>query len=393
VGENRVKPDFDHINRREGTSSLKHDGKAGVFGADDVLPMWVADMDFAAPEAVTRALEARAAHPVYGYTLVPESLYDALIGWMKKRHRWQIEREWILLTPGVVPSLNVAVMALTRPGEGVIVQPPVYPPFFSAVSKTGRRLVENPLQCREGRYLMDFDNLEHCARNARLLLLCSPHNPVGRVWQPEELKTLLDIARRHDLTILSDEIHADLVYPEFQHQALAALSADPANIVTAVAPSKTFNIPGLGLSVLIVPDARRRAEIAKVLDMIHVSVANPFSIAAFEAAYREGEPWLASLLAYLKQTRDVAASYIERELPEISLTKPEGTYLLWLDCRKLGMSDKELQRFFVHHAKVGMSPGATFGTGGNGCMRMNIGAPRQVVMTALQQIRNALDIR
>jgi cystathionine beta-lyase len=291
----------------------------------------------------------------------------------------------------VVPSLNVAVMALTCPGEGVIVQPPVYPPFFSAVNKTGRRLVENPLQCRNGCYLMDFDHLEECAHNARMLLLCSPHNPVGRVWQPEELKTMLDIASRHDLTILSDEIHADLVYPEFRHHMLASMADNPANIVTAVAPSKTFNIPGLGLSALIVPDARRRAEIARVLDMIHVSAANPFSIAAFEAAYLEGGAWLEGLLDYLKKTRDEAASYIERQLPEIRLTRPEGTYLLWLDCHKLGMSDKELQRFFVHHAKVGMSPGASFGAGGNGCMRMNIGAPRQVVLTALQQIREALD--
>jgi cystathionine beta-lyase len=201
----------------------------------------------------------------------------------------------------------------------------------------------------------------------------------------------LDIASRHDLTILSDEIHADLVYPEFQHQALASLADNPANIVTAVAPSKTFNIPGLGLSALIVPDTRRRAAIAKVLDMVHMSAANPFSIVAFEAAYREGEPWLESLLTYLKKTRDEAGTYIERELPEICLTRTEGTYLLWLDCRKLGMSDKELQRFFVHHAKVGMSPGVSFGTGGNGCMRMNIGAPRQVVMTALQHIREVLD--
>jgi cysteine-S-conjugate beta-lyase len=386
-----VKPDFDRIIRREGTSSLKHDGKAGVFGTDDVLPMWVADMDFAAPEAVTKALEARAAHAVYGYTLMPDSLYDALIGWMKKRHCWQIEREWILLTPGVVPSLNVAVMALTCPGEGVIVQPPVYPPFFSAAKKTGRRLVENPLQYHEGCYRMDFDGLEHCARNARLLLLCSPHNPVGRVWRPEELKTMLDIAIRHYLTILSDEIHADLVYPDFQHHVLASMADNTANIVTAVAPSKTFNIPGLGLSALIVPDARRRAEIGKALDMIHVSAANPFSIVAFEAAYRDGEAWLASLINYLKESRDEVASFIERELPEICLTRSEGTYLLWLDCRKLGMSDNELQGFFVHHAKVGMSPGVSFGTGGSGCMRMNIGAPLQVVMTALQHIRDALD--
>lgn len=386
-----MKPDFDRVIPREGTYSLKHDGRAAVFGTADVLPMWVADMDFAAPEAVNRALKARAAHPVYGYTLVPDSLYDALINWMKKRHRWQIEREWILLTPGVVPSLNTAVMALTRPDEGAIMQPPVYLPFFSAVTKTGRRQVLNPLQCRDGRYSIDLDDLEQCARNAKLLLLCSPHNPVGRVWQRAELQAVLEIARRHDLTIISDEIHADLVYPEFQHHALASLADDPANVVTAVAPGKTFNIPGLGLSALIVPDAGRRAAIGKVLDMTHANIANPFSLAAFEAAYREGEPWLESLLAYLKKTRDEAAARIQSELPDIRMINPEATYLLWLDCRKLGMNDKKLQRFFVRNARVGMSPGASFGAGGEGRMRMNIGTSRQNVMMAIQRIGQALD--
>jgi cystathionine beta-lyase len=382
--------DFDRVIPREGTSALKYDGRTAYFGTSDVQPLWVADMDFAAPEAVTHALIARATHPIYGYTLPPESVYDALIGWMKKRHAWVIEREWIVLVPGVVPSLNAVAMALTEPDEGVIVQPPVYFPFFSAATKTGRRLVQNPLKLDNGRYSIDFEHLEQCAQEARLLLLCSPHNPVGRVWQREELTQVLDIARRHDLTILADEIHADLIYPEYRHHALATLTDDTANIVTAVAPSKTFNIPGLGLSALIIPDSARRSRINQVLDMVHMTAGNPFSLTAFEAAYREGAPWLESLMAYLQKTRDEAARYIELELPRIKLIPAEGTYLLWLDCRELGMRDDELKRFMIHEAGLGLSPGIAFGMGGSGFMRMNIGAPRSLVMEALEKLKAAL---
>jgi len=381
--------DFDTEIQRAGTGALKYDGRAGYFGTEDVLPLWVADMDFAAPEAVARALSDRAAHPVYGYTLPPESLFDALIRWMKDRHGWQIQRDWILLTPGVVPSLNAVVMALTAPDEGVLVQPPVYFPFFSAASKTGRRLVQNPLTFDGERYTIDFEHLDACAAEAKLMLLCSPHNPVGRVWHTDELAHVLDIARRHDLTILSDEIHADLVYPEYRHHALATLTDDPNRIVTAVAPSKTFNIPGLGLSALIVPDPERRAAISKVFEMVHMNPANPFSIVAFEAAYRDGGPWLDSLLAYLGQTRDAVADYLERELPQIRMIAPEGSYLVWLDCRKLNMRDPQLHQFMIKQAKVGLSPGTAFGAGGQGFMRLNIGAPRRLVMQALARIRQA----
>lgn len=383
--------DFDRIVPRAGSGALKYDARAATFGRDDVLPLWVADMDFAAPEAITRALVERAQHPIYGYTLPPESAYRALMDWMQARHGWAIEREWILLVPGVVPSLNAVVMALTAPGEGVIVQPPVYFPFFSAATKTGRTLVENPLLLDGTRYRMDYEHLEECAQQARLMLLCSPHNPVGRVWQPEELTRVLEIARRHDLTIVADEIHADLIYPEHRHRALATLADDGANIVTAVAPSKTFNIPGLGLSALIVPDARRRHAIYQVLDQVHMSAGNPFSLAAFETAYREGGPWLESLLAYLQRTRDDAAEFIKRELPQLTLIPAEGTYLLWLDCRRLGMDDSALKRFMVHQAGLGLSPGSLFGAGGSGFMRLNIGAPRSVVMEALERLKTALN--
>ena len=382
--------DFDRVIPREDTSALKYDGREAYFGTSDVQPLWVADMDFAAPEAVTRALIARATHPIYGYTLPPEGVYAALIDWMKRRHAWAIQREWIVLVPGVVPSLNAVAMALTEPDEGVIAQPPVYFPFFSAATKTGRRLVQNPLKLDNGRYSIDFEHLEQCAQEAKLLLLCSPHNPVGRVWQPEELKRVLDIARRHDLTILADEIHADLIYPEYHHHALATLTDDVTNIVTAIAPSKTFNIPGLGLSALIVPDPARRAKINKVLDMVHMTAGNPFSLVAFEAAYREGAPWLESLMAYLQQIRDEVTDYIEKELPKIRLIQPEGTYLIWLDCREFGMDDAELKRFMIHEAGLGLSPGVAFGMGGSGFMRMNIGAPRSLVMEALGKLKAAI---
>jgi cystathionine beta-lyase len=391
MGKNRVTVDFDRAIPREGTHSVKHDGREAYFGARDVIPLWVADMDFAAPQAVTRALLERAAHPVYGYTFYPDSLFEALIGWMKKRHGWEIRREWILTSPGVVSSLHATVMAFAQAGEGVIVQPPVYFPFFSAVTSTGRRLLQNPLRLDNGRYTIDFEHLEQsAAEGARLLLLCSPHNPVGRVWSREELAEVLRIARRHNLVVLSDEIHADLVYPGQRNHSLATLTENPSAIVTAVAPSKTFNIPGLGLSALIVPDPEHRAAIRRVFDLLHLGTSNPFSIAAFEAAYRDGEEWLEQLLAYLQGTRDFAIDYLARHVPAIQVIQPEGTYLLWLDCRQMNMNDEELKHFFVHEARVGMSPGIVFGAGGSGFMRMNIGAPKRVIGQALERIARAL---
>ncbi len=384
--------DFDRVIPRAGTDSVKWDGRRGYFGTEDVLPMWVADMDFAAPEAVTRALTERAAHPVYGYTLFPDSVHEALIDWMKTRHGWAIERDWILMVPGVVPSLHAATLAFAGAGEGVIVQPPVYFPFFSSVTTPGRRLIENPLVEENGRYHMDFAHLEQCAAqtDARMLMLCSPHNPVGRVWDAGELREVLRIAHEHGLVVLSDEIHHDLLYPGEKHIPLALLADDPGDIVTAVAPSKTFNIPGLGLSALIVSNPEHRAKLRQAFDLLHVIGSNPFSVAAFAAAYREGGPWLDALMAYLAGTRDLVVAYLAQHLPGIRPSMPEGTYLIWLDCRGLGLDDAGLKRFFIEEARVGMNPGTVFGTGGGGFMRLNIGAPRAVVMEALERMRHAL---
>ncbi len=386
--------DFDRVIPRSGTSSFKYDGRMEIFGTDDVLPLWVADMDFAAPAVVRDALAERAAHPIYGYTVYPESLYEALIDWLQKRHGWKVEREWIVMCPGVVPSVHAAIIALSQPDDVVIVQPPVYAPFFSAAKSVGCKLLLNPLKFEDGRYRFDLEHFERCAaEGARLLLLCSPHNPVGRVWKKDELMALLEICERYRVTVISDEIHADLVYPGRQHTPLARLNDGTVKIVTAVAPSKTFNIPGLGLSALIVPDEKDRAAIVKAFGLLHVSAANPFSIVAFEAAYRSGAPWLGDLLDYFDVTLQFVRAYLQQQLPLIKLIEPEGTYLLWLNCRAMGLNDEQLKQFFVRQAGVGLSPGIIFGEQGSGFMRMNIAAPRSVIAEALEKIAGAEQLR
>lgn len=386
--------DFDKPIKREDTAAVKFDGREAYFGTNDVIPMWVADMDFAAPACVTDALAQRVAHPVFGYTLYPDSPYQSLIDWFQRRFHWQIEREWILMAPGVVPSLHACCLAFAEQGEGVIVQPPVYFPFFSAVKNTQRQLVLNPLQCIDGRYEINFEQLENQARNARLLMLCTPHNPVGRVWTKAELLRILHIAKTHNLTVLSDDIHADLVYPGNTHTMLGSLDSEFGefvcnNVITAVAPSKTFNIPGLGLSSLIIPNPSHRKAVRDVFDLLHVSNSNPFSIAAFEAAYNGGDQWLDALLQYLEANKHVVRNFLARHLPQIKLIEPQGTYLLWLDCSELKLTDVQLQKFFVEECKIGMNPGVVFGEEGTGFMRMNIGTRRAEIEKALIAIKDA----
>lgn len=382
---------FDQEIQRENTDSVKFDGRQHYFGTADVSPLWVADMDFSVPECVTRALQERINHPVFGYTLYPESIYQSIIDWFQRRHQWTIEREWIVFAPGVVPSLFAAAKAFAKEGEGVIVQSPVYFPFFSAVTTNNRKLINNPLCEINGRYEIDFEHLEQCAQQgAKLLLLCTPHNPVGRVWSEDELHQVLEISRRYDLTILSDDIHCDLIYSGVKHTMLGRLAQPGDKIITTIAPNKSFNIPGLGLSALIIPNAAERRAMKHMFETLHVGNYNPLSIAAFEAAYREGDQWLDALMCYLETTRDFAAEFIAREIPQIKLIKPEATYLLWLDCRGLGMSDTQLRDFFVHKCKVGMNPGTVFGEGGSGFMRMNIGTTKARIMAALKAVKQGL---
>jgi cystathionine beta-lyase len=387
-----MKYDFDQIISRDGTASVKYEARGNVFGKQDIIPLWVADMDFAVPEAVQRALRQRAKHPVYGYSVYPDALYTSLMLWLEQRHHWQVERESIVPCPGVVPSLHAAIMACSTADAGIIVQPPVYAPFLAAPEATGRKLLLNPLKLQDGRYEFDLEDLARCGKaGGKILILCSPHNPVGRVWQEQELTALLAVCEKYGITVISDEIHHDLVYPGTLHVPLAKLARGRVNVITAVAPSKTFNIAGLGLSALIVPHKVDREAIATAFGTLHVSAANPFSITAFAAAYSEGAAWLDALLNYLAGNRDFVRDFISRQLPQIRLIEAEGTYLLWLDCRAMGMDDKQLKHFFVHEAGVGLSPGILFGEQGSGFMRMNIGAPRSVLKQALLQIAQAIE--
>lgn len=381
--------DFDIVISRFGTHASKYDNNLLYLGTNDVIPLSVADMDFAAPPQVMEALLQRAAHPIYGYSIYPESLYQVFIDWIQKRHAWTIQREWIVLSAGIVPALFCSVLAYTQQNDSVIIQPPVYQPFFDAIKTNNRQLIENPLVLNNGRYEIDFEHLEECAKKARLLLLCSPHNPVGRVFNQDELARVLDIAQRHDLIVFSDEIHADLLFAPHKHYPLGQF--DTERVLTAFAPSKTFNIAGMNLSALIIPNETHRKAIQQVFDSVHIGSANPFSITAFEAAYQYGEPWLEQLLSYLTANKNLVAEFLKKEIPQIQLIEPEGTFLLWLDCKALGLTDAQLKDFFVYKAKCGIIPGLVFGRNGSGFVRLNIAAPRSIIELVLRQIKVAMN--
>lgn len=385
--------DFDQSISRADTGAQKYDNRQTIFGRPDVIPLWVADMDFAVPPEVSAALQARASHPVFGYHQFPESLYQALQNWYQKRFDWTIERQHILMCPGVVPSIHAVINALTDPGDGVIVQSPVYFPFFSAVTETGRQLVLNPLLETVNGYQMNLPELEAQAKaGAKMLLLCSPHNPVGRVWREDELNALLVIAEQYELIIISDEIHMDLVFAEHRHIPLTTL-AEPGRVITTISASKTFNIAGLNLSSLIIENSQQLRAIEAEFKRWHVSAANPFSIVATEAAYQSGAEWLDALMIYLAQNRDWIMDFFKAEIAGIQIKPIEGTYLLWLDCRAMGLDDKALKQFFIEDCGVGMNPGAMFGVGGIGFMRMNIAAPRALLQQACRRISTACQQR
>jgi cystathionine beta-lyase len=357
-----------------------------------VLPLWVADMDLPAPGCVTEALKKRAGHPIYGYTVYPDRFFEAITGWMATRHGWRVEREWLLPVPGVVPSLNFLVTALTEPGEAVLIQPPVYHPFFRLGKNHGRRLLQNPLLYRDGRYEIDFDDFRAKAKEARLFVLCSPHNPVGRVWTKEELKRLATICLEEKCLIVSDEVHADIVYAPSRHTPVAALSPDIADItVTLNAPSKTFNVAGLGTAYAIVPNDSLRRRLQSDLRRYDLTMGNLFGIEALMTAYEGGEAWLEELLIYLQGNIDFVTDFLRERVPAIRPVAAEATYLMWLDCRGLGMDDEALEKFFVQKAKLGLNTGVSFGKEGSGFMRLNVACPRNTLEEAMKRLQNACE--
>ena len=383
---------FDKVIDRRGTYSYKYDALQKVFGTEDVLPMWVADMDFAVPPAVTEAIRKRAEHPIYGYTFRPDSYYDSIIRWMKNRHGWDIEKEWIQFSPGVVPALNMIVQGFTQPGDGVVLQSPVYHPFFFAINLNHRKLLNNQLIEKDGYYLVDFDDLVEKVKEAKLLLLSNPHNPVGRSWDEDELRNLGEICAEKDVLIVSDEIHADLTLPGHRHTPLASISEEIAeHTITCMAPSKTFNLAGLSTSSVIISNPALRKQYDDYIESLHLKGGNLFGITASEAAYNHGSEWLDALLDYLQGNIDFARTFLQENLPDIGLSPVEATYLLWLDFRKTGMTGEELHDFMIRKARVGGNDGTMYGPGGEGFVRLNIACPRRIVKEASTRIYNAFN--
>jgi cysteine-S-conjugate beta-lyase len=383
---------FDRPVNREGTDCIKYDLREEIFGLKNIIPMWVADMDFFTPDFVVESLHKRLDYEIYGYSFRPPEYYQSIIKWIKTRHNWTIEKEWISFSPGIVPALNFCTLAFSQPGDSIVVQPPVYFPFFTAAESHGRNLIYNRLSESEGKWNMDFNSLVSGINDkTKMIILSNPHNPVGRVWTPEELNILGDICLKHNILIISDEIHCDLVLPGFIHTPMASLSEKISEItVTLIAPSKTFNLAGLSTSSVIISNPALRKSFNRIVDNLHIGGGNIFGTTASIAAYTHGYEWLFALLDYIDHNVEFVIGYCREMIPEIIPVPPEATYMIWLDCRKFGMNGKELQNFFVTKAGVGMNEGSTFGPGGEGFMRMNLGTTHQTVMKALEQIEKAV---
>lgn len=391
-----MKYDFDPVIDRKNTDSLKWDRNGVVFGTDDLHPMWVADTDFSAPPPVLKAMRARLDHGVFGYTYGGDAFHEAILGWVKRRYHWDIQREWIVFSPGIVPALSMTILAHTKPGDAILIQPPVYGPFHDVVLGNGRQLIQSSLLQSDGTYRIDFEALERqITPRTRLLILCSPHNPVGRVWRKDELERLAEIVCRRDLILLSDEIHADLVFQGHRHIPVASLSPEIARrTITCCAPSKTFGLAGLSTSYAIIPDAVLRRGFTDILESLEIDGGNVFGRTALTSAYTECDDWLEQMMRYLEANRDHAVRFLAERVPSIQPVIPEGTYLLWLDCSALGFPDgSDLSDFLTRTAKVGLNRGARFGAAYEQFARLNFGCPRALLDEGLTRIERAVNTR
>ncbi len=383
--------DFDRVITRSGTGCVKWDQPRKQYGRQDLLPLWVADMDFAVPPAVVEAIQTRAEHPIYGYPTPPEQALQALAGWIRQRHGWDVSIDWTLLTGSVVAALNLAVLSYTNRGDKVIIQPPVYGPFFRAVEANGCQVVTNPLKTENGTYVMDLADLEaKIDSRTKMIILCNPHNPVGRVWNPEELRRLGELCAAHGILIVSDDVHSDFVYSGCRYTPIASLSAQLEQMtVTCMAPSKTFNLAGLSTAAVIIPNERLRQTFANTVESVGSST-NIFGVTALEAAYKHGGAWLDQLLQYLERNLDFLCEYVEKRLSGVRVLRPEGTYLVWLDFSGLELPSDRLQQFLVQEAGIVLNEGVWFGEGGYGHARLNIGCPRSILAEGLKRLETAV---
>lgn len=379
-----MKYDFDEIIDRRGTNCVKWDSADN----HDVLPMWVADMDFRAAPAIIEALSRRVDHGVFGYTRVPQSYYEAVTGWFSRRHGWNIDKDWIIYTSGVVPALSAVIKALTVPGDKVLIQTPVYNCFFSSIRNNGCEIVESPLVYADNTYSIDFEDLERKASDPKVkgMILCNPHNPAGRVWSRDELIRIGEICIRHSVVVIADEIHCELVMPGYEYTPFASISEEfSRHSVSCVSPSKAFNIAGLQIANIVCADAGRRAKIDRAININEVCDVNPFGVIALQAAYNEGAEWLDQLLEYIYDNYEYMRSFCEEHLPDFPITKLEGTYLVWMDCRKFGMTSVELEKRLIEDAGLWLNAGTMYGQDGEGFMRWNIACPRARMIEGLKR--------
>lgn len=385
-----MKYNFDEIVPRRHTCSYKWDSLPD----DRLLPLWVADMDFRTAPVVIKALEKRVCHGIFGYTYVPEAYYEAVVNWFARRHGWRIEKEWIMYTSGVVPALSAIIKALTEPGDGVVVQTPVYNCFFSSIRNNGCRMVANPLKYENRTYHIDFDDLERKTADpsVKLMLLCNPHNPAGRVWTREELLRVGDICRRNQVKVVADEIHCELVFPGHTYTPFASLGEEYLqNSITCLSPSKAFNLAGLQIANIVSCDEEVRKKIDRAININEVCDVNPFGVTATLAAYNEGEDWLVQLLDYLKANYDYLCRFFHTYLPQISVTELEGTYLVWTDCRTLPFPSDTLQSRLRMETGLWLNSGTMYGEEGEGFLRWNIACPHTMLQDALIRFRGFVE--
>ncbi|MDD2906250.1 MAG: PatB family C-S lyase [Sulfurimonas sp.] len=387
---------FERAAPREETNAEKYVLREKLFGTKDVEPLWVADMDINTPAFVLESVKKRLEHPIVGYEDVPSSAFEAQIKWLQKRHGVAFELQDMLHSHSVVASMNVAIEAFTNKGDKVIVQTPVYPPFFKSVKEHERELLLNPLKrLEDGSYTFDLEDLRSkIDTTTKLLLLCSPHNPVGRVWRREELEALLELCHEHNIVVFSDEIHSDLIYPPHKHIPFASLNARARDIsLTAIGVGKTFNMAGFAMSSVAIPNKNLQEKFRKVYDKIHFAQGNVLSHVAFESAYKEGNIWLEDLMEHLRCNAALLERLCRKYAHVIQLTSLEGTYLAWLDCREMQLGDRELKEFFINEAKLGLSPGLSFGREGSGYMRLNFALSHAKMLEVISLLQNALERR
>lgn len=383
---------FDEVIDRRGTRAAKYDERGKKFGTEDVIPLWIADMDFKTAEPIIDACKKKAEEGIWGYTSRPDSYFEAVALWEKKRNQWEVSPALMSWDLGVVPALSALMRIYTKPGDKILIQTPVYSEFYDVPEACGREVLESPLVERDGTWEVDFADFEEKAKECSLFLLCNPHNPLGIVWKPEELKRMVEICLANGVRVISDEIHSDLIFHGKKHTPTAMVSKEAAaQVITCVSATKTFNLAGLQASTTIFPDMESKKAFDQFWGGMDIHRNNAFSSVAMEAAYREGEEWLEQLLAYISGNFDFIKEYCEANIPKIKPNLPDATYLVWLDCRKLGLSNEELHRFMIEKAKLGLNDGCSFGRSLTGFMRLNAACPRSVLEKALKQLKDAVD--